>query len=44
MAEKNTRILLEGWQDGAVRSYGYLAGAEGLKNFLKGAAEVLLGH
>ena len=44
MAERNTRILLDGWQDGAVRSYGYLAGAEGLKNFLKGAAEVLLGR
>jgi len=40
----NTRILLDGWLDGALRSYGYMAGVETLKNFLRGAAEVALSH
>lgn len=40
----NTRVLLDGWLDGAIRSYGYMAGAETLKNFLRGAAEVAMSH
>ncbi len=40
MTELNTRILLDGWLDGAIRSYAYMMGADSIKNFLKAAAEV----
>jgi hypothetical protein len=44
MVESNTNLLLEGWLDGAVRSYAYMAGSEGIKNFLKSASEVCYAH
>ena len=44
MTEVTPKILLAGWIDGAVRSFGYVAGSRGIKNFLKGAAEVAVGH
>lgn len=40
----NLRLLLNGWLDGSIRSYGYIAGSDSLKNFLKGAAQVMVAH
>jgi hypothetical protein len=40
----NMQLLMDSWLDGAVRSYGYIAGSDTLKNFLKGAAEVTVAH
>lgn len=44
MAEENTRVLLDGWLDGAIRGYAYMMGADSIKNFLKAAAEVAYTH
>ena len=44
MTDKNLWVLLDGGLDGAVRSYAYMMGAEGIKNFLKAAAEVAYTH
>jgi hypothetical protein len=44
MTEENMWVLLDGWLDGAVRSYAYIMGSEGIKNFLKSAAEVAYTH
>jgi len=38
------RLLLDAWLDGSIRSYGYIAGSETLKNFLKSASEVVVMH
>lgn len=42
MAENSERVLLDAWLDGTLRSYAYIVGAKGLKNFTKGAGEVFL--
>ena len=44
MTHNPTKLLLNGWLDGAVRGYAYVMGATSLKTFLRSAAEVLYSH
>jgi len=44
MKEAELLWFMNIWLDGAVRSYGYVGGARALRNFLRGAAKVVIEH